>query len=122
MFPEGKFLPLDPTHVLLPMGNLELALPPGRVDATILALHEGQRLQNSFLADHSLAVASNVYDFATFLGTAPEEALFLRQAALMHDIGKQRIPRLILDKPGMLTEAEWGIMQGHAQLGSQILR
>jgi HD-GYP domain-containing protein (c-di-GMP phosphodiesterase class II) len=42
--------------------------------------------------------------------------------ALLHDIGKTRIPKEILDKPSCLTPAEFQEMQKHACHGFEILR
>jgi HD-GYP domain-containing protein (c-di-GMP phosphodiesterase class II) len=39
-------------------------------------------------------------------------------AALMHDVGKLRIPLDILNKPGKLSGEEWTTMAGHAELGA----
>lgn len=45
----------------------------------------------------------------------------LRIAAPMHDIGKIGIPDSILLKPGNLDDAEFSIMQRHAQIGADML-
>ena len=39
-------------------------------------------------------------------------------AALLHDVGKLRIPLDILNKPGKLSGDEWTTMAGHAELGA----
>ena len=43
-------------------------------------------------------------------------------AALMHDIGKVRTPKEILNKPDRLTDAEFVIMRRHTIDGAEILR
>jgi putative nucleotidyltransferase with HDIG domain len=43
-------------------------------------------------------------------------------AALMHDIGKVRTPKDILNKPEKLTDAEFAVMQMHVVDGAEILR
>jgi putative nucleotidyltransferase with HDIG domain len=43
-------------------------------------------------------------------------------AALMHDIGKVRTPKDILNKPEKLTDAEFDIMKRHVVDGAEILR
>jgi putative nucleotidyltransferase with HDIG domain len=43
-------------------------------------------------------------------------------SALMHDIGKVRTPKEILNKPGKLTDAEFVIMRRHVVDGAEILR
>lgn len=39
----------------------------------------------------------------------------IRQAALLHDVGKIGIPETILNKPGRLTHEEFEIMKGHVE-------
>jgi putative nucleotidyltransferase with HDIG domain len=43
-------------------------------------------------------------------------------SALMHDIGKVRTPKEILNKPGTLTDEEFVIMRRHVVDGAEILR
>jgi putative nucleotidyltransferase with HDIG domain len=43
------------------------------------------------------------------------------RGALLHDIGKNRVPDHILDKPGPLDEAEWRIMRTHPEVGYEIV-
>ena len=42
--------------------------------------------------------------------------------AVLHDIGKTRIPTSILNKPGKLTKEEFELVKSHASLGADILR
>ena len=46
----------------------------------------------------------------------------VRPAALMHDIGKVRTPKEILNKPDKLTDDEFAIMRSHVVDGAEILR
>jgi putative nucleotidyltransferase with HDIG domain len=41
--------------------------------------------------------------------------------ALLHDIGKARVPLAILNKPGPLTEDEWSVMKKHPTFGYEML-
>jgi putative nucleotidyltransferase with HDIG domain len=53
----------------------------------------------------------------------PEEDLHnLVLSALMHDIGKCRIPGRILNKPGKLSDQEYQFMKKHAEFGYQIVK
>jgi HD-GYP domain-containing protein (c-di-GMP phosphodiesterase class II) len=55
------------------------------------------------------------------MGLAPERKQLLHRAALLHDLGKLRVPNSILDKPGKLDSAEWSVMQEHPALTRSIL-
>lgn len=45
----------------------------------------------------------------------------VRLASAMHDIGKIKIPDVILNKPGKLTEEEFEVMKKHANYGADII-
>jgi diguanylate cyclase (GGDEF)-like protein len=42
-------------------------------------------------------------------------------AAVVHDLGKLKIPDDILTKPGELTEEDWAIMRKHPEFGAELL-
>src|SRR3954466_1075375 len=54
------------------------------------------------------------------LGLTASDRDRLRWAALLHDIGKLRIPTRILNKPGSLNAAEWHLMHQHPEDGHDI--
>ncbi len=51
----------------------------------------------------------------------PQEADIIKNASLLHDIGKVAIPDNILLKPAKLTEEEFEIMKKHTEYGGKIL-
>lgn len=53
--------------------------------------------------------------------TGEAEIHTLGTGALLHDIGKSRVPAEIIDKPGTLTDAEMMIVRRHPQYGFQII-
>ena len=59
---------------------------------------------------------------AKALGLSPAQVEEVRQAALLHDIGKVGIPDAILNKPGPLTPEERAVMAEHPVIGERILR
>ena len=54
-------------------------------------------------------------------GVSPEKARQIRIAAVLHDIGKRKIPTDIINKPGKLTTEEFEIMKSHTTLGAAML-
>ncbi len=56
------------------------------------------------------------------LGLSPAEQQDLEWAGLLHDVGKIRIPEVVLGKPGRLTLDEFDQIKRHPQLGYDILK
>ena len=46
----------------------------------------------------------------------------LELAGSLHDVGKQMISERIVEKPGLLTDAEWEAMRKHPELGEAYAR
>lgn len=56
------------------------------------------------------------------LGLAGTMLKTLGLGALLHDVGKTRIPKQIINKPGALTAKEYEIVKLHAPLGYKIVK
>ena len=69
---------------------------------------------------HSERVARTVERLALTAGWNPQRAALLREAALVHDVGKIGVPDAILLKPMSLTREEYGLVKSHAALGADI--
>jgi len=80
------------------------------------------RKRDEYTAIHSLNVCIFALTFARYLGFNKEEMNEIGIGALMHDIGKMRVPLDVLNKEGELTEAERAIVREHAQHGYDILK
>ncbi|MCJ2123086.1 HD-GYP domain-containing protein [Methylobacterium sp. J-077] len=70
---------------------------------------------------HCLTVAGLAAAFAQSLGLNDSDAHHLTKGALLHDIGKSRIPLAILNKPAPLTPAERVEMDRHPAIGHAML-
>lgn len=70
---------------------------------------------------HVIRMSQYTYILAKAIGMAEHDALILKAAAPMHDVGKIGIPDAILQKPAKLDEAEWQVMKTHASVGAEIL-
>lgn len=62
---------------------------------------------------HSQRVTVLTLQLAQEIGVGQEALTYLRQGALLHDIGKMAVPDKILHKNGPLTEREKAIMRQH---------
>lgn len=61
------------------------------------------------------------YLLAQRLGLDDDHCELIRVASPLHDIGKVGIPDSVLRKPGLLTDEERAVMEGHAEIGFRIL-
>jgi diguanylate cyclase (GGDEF)-like protein/putative nucleotidyltransferase with HDIG domain len=70
--------------------------------------------------DHSGRVADLAAKVARRLGWAEDAVARLREAGMLHDVGKIGVPDAILRKPGRLTDEEMRAVRAHPVLGAQI--
>jgi len=80
------------------------------------------RKRDEYTAIHSLNVCIFALTFARYLGFNTDEMNEVGIGALLHDIGKMRVPLEILNKEGKLSEAEREIVKQHTQHGLDILK
>jgi len=73
------------------------------------------------LYQHSLSVAGYAAAFGAGLTLSRTDQMNLARAALLHDIGKSRIPLAILNKPDRLTADEMAVMRTHPAVGADLL-
>ena len=71
---------------------------------------------------HCLLVAGLAAEFAASLEFTKSDQERVIRGALLHDIGKAKIPLSILNKPGGLTGEEVTMMRTHPRIGYEILR
>jgi putative nucleotidyltransferase with HDIG domain len=88
----------------------------------LVALAEVIDLRDPFTLGHSQYVTRYSVLIAKKLGLSSENLDLIRNAGLLHDIGKIGIPDAILMKPFPLTKKEFQIIQQHTILGSDILK
>ncbi|MFN8110297.1 MAG: diguanylate cyclase [Thermoleophilia bacterium] len=77
--------------------------------------------RDSYTQQHSGRVADLAVRIATALGWTPERCIQLREAGLLHDVGKIAVPDTILHKPDSLTDAEYEVVKRHAAVGASIV-
>jgi putative nucleotidyltransferase with HDIG domain len=76
---------------------------------------------DTYTGGHSCRVADYTAALGRILGLPRAEMAFLRQAGLVHDIGKIGIPDKVLRKKGRLTDEELHLIRLHPILGASIL-
>jgi putative nucleotidyltransferase with HDIG domain len=77
---------------------------------------------DDFTYQHCLLVTGLAAEFAASLRFAKDDQQHVIRGALLHDLGKAKIPLAILNKPTPLTGEEIAIMRSHARIGYELLR
>lgn len=118
-----RYLPLLAGQAAVALGNAYLHQTGERnYLQTIAALAGAVDAKDPYTHYHSRNVTAYCLAMADYLGMADREREDLRNAALLHDIGKIGMPENILNKPGSLTSAEYDIIKTHPDIGYRILR
>jgi len=86
------------------------------------ALNKLVEARDPYTVRHQRRVAGLVQAIAIEMDLDPKVADGLSLAAMIHDIGKIAIPSEILNKPGPLTNSEWGLIKNHVQIGYDLLK
>lgn len=76
---------------------------------------------DQYTTTHSLNVSVLTMALAEWMGMGPSDVRAFGVAGLLHDLGKVRIPKEVLTKPGKLTDEEWVIMRAHPIDGAKII-
>ncbi|MDD5131621.1 MAG: HD-GYP domain-containing protein [bacterium] len=76
---------------------------------------------DEYTFNHSVNVAVLSLYLGKLVGLNSEQLRLLGEAAMLHDVGKVRIPKEILNKQGLLTPDEWKIMESHTLEGAEVL-
>ncbi len=110
------------------------ALPLAEANAVVrslsLAMHSQSRMMMPLLAlknydQYTTTHATNVsvlsMALAEFIGLGPRDVREFGIAGLLHDLGKVRVPKEILVKPGALTESELAALRRHPIDGARLI-
>jgi len=89
---------------------------------TIYALTAAIDVKDHYTYQHSQNVSSYAAQLAENIGLDSEHVEIIRQAGLLHDVGKIGIPESILGKQGKLTDDEYSVMRQHAEASVTMLK
>jgi len=114
---------LDPWDAVLDLEPVPGRLLSGEVlDEALVVVADFVDLKSPYLGGFSRRCADLVYGAARHAGLDSDDAMLLRRAAWVHDIGLTGVPNTILDKPAPLTRAENDRFEVHTLLTEQVLR
>jgi PAS domain S-box-containing protein/putative nucleotidyltransferase with HDIG domain len=101
--------------------DAQAALRKGLED-TVLAIAATAEMRDPYTAGHERRVADLAAAIAREMGLAERAIEGLRFGAMIHDLGKMKIPAEILVKPTRLSPIEYELIKGHALAGFDILK
>lgn len=87
----------------------------------LMRLAEEVEEADGYTAGHCLRLQRLAYATGEALGLHGGRLVALDHGAYLHDLGKTRIPRAILQKPGPLTAHEWALIKRHPVYGREML-
>ena len=114
-----------------PLDHDGLLLTHQAIDAITLHLIDDEEMvwamvatMQKHMATHTHAINTAVYGIvlARFMRFGPPDVIRdVARGGLLHDIGKNRVPRGVLDKPAALDAAEWQVMRSHVKAGHDMI-
>ena len=113
---ESDDLPMVETETIV----RSLAMAMHQEGQVVLPLLELKRF-DQYTTTHSSNVAVLTMGLAEYLGYGPREVRILGVAALLHDIGKVKVPSEVLLKPGKYTPEERKVIETHPVEGARII-
>lgn len=91
-------------------------------DPNIFNLFEAVKAKDNYTHQHNIGVAVLATLIGKWLKFSKKDLEVLSLAAILHDVGKVKIPLDLLHKERKLTANEYKIIQQHTVLGYQLLR
>jgi HD-GYP domain-containing protein (c-di-GMP phosphodiesterase class II) len=88
---------------------------------TAFLLGDVVEADDAYTGLHSRDVVALTLQVADRMGLGTRECRDAEFAALLHDVGKVRMPKSIVNKPGPLTKEERAVMQRHSVDGERLL-
>ncbi|MNO57163.1 Cyclic di-GMP phosphodiesterase response regulator RpfG [compost metagenome] len=91
-----------------------------REDVMIMMMNMNS--MDQYLYRHSLNVCIYTVFLGQVYGYSKEDLSELGLGAILHDIGKTKIPLEVLNKPSQLTDDEYNQIKTHAEIGYKMLK
>jgi len=101
-------------------GALESDIAGSRAAEMLEQLGAALEARDAYTYGHAKRVARHSHMIATAMGLAEEHVAKVRTAAAIHDVGKARTPRSVLNKPGKLNAVQQQLMNRHAIDGAKM--
>jgi HD-GYP domain-containing protein (c-di-GMP phosphodiesterase class II) len=96
-------------------------LSENQIDEALRAIADFTDMRSPTTLGHSRAVAEMAEGAAHRLGLPTDEAVAVRRAGFVHDVGMTSLPMFLCEKAGPLTESEWERVRLHSYYTERIL-
>lgn len=80
------------------------------------------RDKNASTLGHAVKVSLYMVAIGRHMGFPKEQLCQLGMIGLLADVGKTKLPKAVLEKPGMLTPQEYTVVKEHVRLGLEALQ
>jgi putative two-component system response regulator len=90
-------------------------------ELVVFSMARWVEVKDPYTEGHLRRIAGYSEQTAIALGLPPEQALVVRHAGVLHDIGKIGVREELLRKPGRLTPDEEAELRKHAEYGAAIV-
>jgi response regulator RpfG family c-di-GMP phosphodiesterase len=90
-------------------------------DLTLEKISEALDQRERMPPGHSQRVSEMAVLLGNAMGVPESELVHLGRGALLHDLGKIRVPESLLLKPGDLSDEEWELMRQHPGHARQVI-
>jgi HD-GYP domain-containing protein (c-di-GMP phosphodiesterase class II) len=101
--------------------SLAVRLEDEHFESVLEAIADFVDLKFPHTLGHSRSVADLAVEAARSYGLPEREAVQLRRAALLHDLGRLGVSNSVWDKPGPLTQSDWERVRLHPYLTGRML-
>jgi len=88
---------------------------------TVFMLARAAEARDGTTGIHIQSVCNLAEELALAAGVQPEAVREIAWSAMLHDVGKLRVPDRVLLKPGSLTDEEWELIRQHPAWGEELL-
>jgi putative nucleotidyltransferase with HDIG domain len=110
----------------IPVLDIRNEIMPAIVQSTeqvqVFPLLISMQAKDDYTYRHNIAVGAIASMLGRWVGLAENELSILTIGAILHDVGKMRIPELILNKKDKLTDEEFDFMKKHTIFGYEMIK
>lgn len=112
----------DQTPAVLVRAALALPKALSTRGEIIGALLGAVEAKSPHTASHLVRVGRYAGLLASVMDLPEAQIRHIERCGLLHDVGKLGVPEGVLEKPGRLTNEEWGLIKLHPIIGASVLR